>query len=114
MLTETSTPPHLFMINCGAQVNSQGAETATSAAAGVTSGDKDKTLNDGPGRYSIAGFISHVGKNIGCGHYVAHIKKEGRWVIYNDRKVAESEHPPLNLGYLYVFRRDDVDAARIA
>lgn len=33
------------------------------------------------------GFISHVGKNTGCGHYVAHIRKDGRWAIFDDRKV---------------------------
>lgn len=38
-------------------------------------------------RYSLAGFISHVGKNTGCGHYVAHIRKDGRWAIFDDRKV---------------------------
>ncbi|CAM9934376.1 unnamed protein product, partial [Ectocarpus sp. 13 AM-2016] len=58
-------------------------------------------------RYSLVGFISHVGKNTGCGHYVAHIRKEGRWAIFDDRKVAESEHPPLSLGYLYLFKRDE-------
>ncbi|CAN0301513.1 unnamed protein product, partial [Ectocarpus fasciculatus] len=39
-------------------------------------------------RYSLVGFISHVGKNTGCGHYVAHIRKEGRWAIFDDRKVG--------------------------
>jgi ubiquitin carboxyl-terminal hydrolase 5/13 len=28
-----------------------------------------------------------------------------RWVIFNDEKVAESEHPPKDLGYMYLFRR---------
>ena len=28
-----------------------------------------------------------MGANTACGHYVAHIRKEGRWVIYNDEKV---------------------------
>ena len=44
-------------------------------------------LNDGRGEYSLVGFISHMGANTACGHYVAHIRKEGRWVIYNDEKV---------------------------
>lgn len=38
-------------------------------------------------RYSLLGLISHVGKNTGCGHYVAHIRKDGRWAIFDDRKV---------------------------
>ena len=41
-------------------------------------------------RYSLVGFVSHVGKNTGCGHYVAHIRKDGRWVIFDDRKVHYS------------------------
>ena len=46
-----------------------------------------------------------MGSNTMCGHYVAHIKKEGRWAIYNDRKVAVSERPPLELGYMYLYKR---------
>ena len=56
------------------------------------------------------GFISHVRKNTSCGHYVCHIKKEqadGGWVIFNDEKVAKSETPPIDLGYLYLYRRND-------
>ncbi|KAF5837689.1 hypothetical protein DUNSADRAFT_4054 [Dunaliella salina] len=63
---------------------------------------------DGPGEYELVGFISHMGSNTSCGHYVAHIRVDGRWVIYNDEKVAESEHPPLDLGYMYMFKRVDV------
>ncbi|CAM9999636.1 unnamed protein product [Pylaiella littoralis] len=80
------------------------------AAAAGGPGDSaggDTPEDDGPGRYSLVGFISHVGKNTGCGHYVAHIRKEGRWAIFDDRKVAESEQPPLSLGYLYLFKRDE-------
>lgn len=54
------------------------------------------------------GFVSHMGSNTQCGHYVCHMKKEGKWYIYNDEKVAESERPPLGLGYLYMYRRADV------
>ena len=64
-------------------------------------------MSDGEGKYTLVGFISHVGKNLGSGHYVAHIKKEGRWAIFDDQKVAASEKPPLELGYLYLYRRDD-------
>lgn len=39
-------------------------------------------------RYSLVGFISHIGKNTSCGHYVAHIRKDGRWAIFDDRKVT--------------------------
>ena len=68
-------------------------------------GDSTAEYNDGPGQYELLGFISHMGSNTTCGHYVCHIKKEGRWVIYNDRKVAASETTPLQLGYMYFYKR---------
>ncbi|XP_072175278.1 ubiquitin carboxyl-terminal hydrolase 5-like [Diadema setosum] len=60
---------------------------------------------DGSGKYELYGFISHMGTSTSCGHYVCHIKKDGRWVIFNDEKVAQSENPPRDLGYLYVYKR---------
>ena len=59
-------------------------------------------------RYELAAFISHMGSSSHSGHYVCHIKnKEGRWVIYNDNKVALSVTPPRELGYLYLYKRCD-------
>lgn len=55
--------------------------------------------------YKLVAFISHMGTSTMVGHYVCHIKKEGRWVIYNDEKVALSEHPPRDLAYLYLYQR---------
>ncbi len=65
-------------------------------------------LDDGPGRYTLIGFISHMGSNTSCGHYVCHIKKGSQWVIFNDEKVAVSERPPKDIGYAYLFKRNDV------
>lgn len=64
-------------------------------------------LEDGDGRYTLVGMVSHIGKNTGSGHYVAHLKKNGKWVIFNDEKVALSETPPLPHAYLYLFQRSD-------
>jgi len=66
-----------------------------------------QTLTDGASRYELAGFISHMGSSPQCGHYVCHIKDKnlGRWVIYNDNKLAVSEKPPKEFGYLYLYRR---------
>jgi ubiquitin carboxyl-terminal hydrolase 5/13 len=76
-----------------------------------------------PSKYELVGFVSHMGPNSHSGHYVCHIKKEGRWILFNDEKVpacalatpahgaehacqvAVSEAPPFDLGYLYLFRR---------
>lgn len=55
--------------------------------------------------YELAAFVSHMGTSTSVGHYVCHIKKDGRWVIFNDEKVALSENPPFELGYLYLYRR---------
>ncbi|XP_015676951.1 ubiquitin carboxyl-terminal hydrolase 13 [Protobothrops mucrosquamatus] len=62
-------------------------------------------IKDGPGRYELFGFISHMGTSTMSGHYVCHLKKEGRWVIYNDLKVCASEQPPIELGYIYFYHR---------
>ncbi len=35
----------------------------------------------------------------------ARLRGSSRWVLYNDDKVAESRDPPLELGYLYIYRR---------
>lgn len=75
--------------------------------------DKASKINweDGEGKYSLRGMISHIGKNTGSGHYVAHLKKlvddEWKWVIFNDEKVALSLHPPKEHAYLYIYQRTD-------
>ncbi|XP_032667917.1 ubiquitin carboxyl-terminal hydrolase 5 [Odontomachus brunneus] len=64
-------------------------------------------FRDGNPRYKLVGFISHMGTSTMVGHYVCHLLKEDRWVIYNDDKVALSENPPKELGYLYLYQRTD-------
>ncbi|KAL8584111.1 hypothetical protein ACOMHN_011726 [Nucella lapillus] len=65
----------------------------------------DSKFRDGSDKYKLVGFISHMGTSTNVGHYVCHILREGRWVIYNDDKVALSEHPPRDLAYLYLYQR---------
>lgn len=62
---------------------------------------------DGEAKYELVAIISHIGSNTACGHYVAHVKRKGRWYIYNDDKVAVSEKLPLELGYMFLYRRLD-------
>ncbi|XP_018573287.1 ubiquitin carboxyl-terminal hydrolase 5 [Anoplophora glabripennis] len=62
-------------------------------------------FRDGEGKYKLIGFISHMGTSTMVGHYVAHLLKNDQWVIFNDNKVALSEHPPKDLGYVYVYER---------
>ncbi|XP_015606873.1 ubiquitin carboxyl-terminal hydrolase 5 [Cephus cinctus] len=66
---------------------------------------QDTSFRDGHGRYKLIGFISHMGTSTMVGHYVCHLLKENRWVIYNDEKVALSENPPKELGYIYMYQR---------
>lgn len=63
------------------------------------------TPDNKPKLYQLKAFISHMGPSTACGHYVCHIKKDERWYIYNDNKVALSENPPKELGYLYFYER---------
>ncbi|KAK2639269.1 hypothetical protein Ddye_027064 [Dipteronia dyeriana] len=65
----------------------------------------DASLTDGGGKYRLFGIVSHMGTSTQCGHYVAHIVKDGRWVIFNDDKVGASVNPPKEMGYLYFFER---------
>ncbi|XP_055311521.1 ubiquitin carboxyl-terminal hydrolase 5 [Sitodiplosis mosellana] len=60
---------------------------------------------DGDGQYKLVGFISHMGSSSQVGHYVCHILKNDKWVIFNDSKVAISQNPPKELGYLYLYQR---------
>ncbi|KAJ3327066.1 hypothetical protein HDU76_012384 [Blyttiomyces sp. JEL0837] len=61
----------------------------------------------GVARYELIAFISHKGTSAHCGHYVAHLKKDGKWILFNDEKVAEV--PDVSIAkkeaYIYVFSR---------
>eukprot|EP01004_Peranema_trichophorum_P006623 NODE_543_length_2612_cov_74.803937_g466_i0.p1 GENE.NODE_543_length_2612_cov_74.803937_g466_i0~~NODE_543_length_2612_cov_74.803937_g466_i0.p1 ORF type:complete len:812 (+),score=207.62 NODE_543_length_2612_cov_74.803937_g466_i0:55-2490(+) len=72
-----------------------------------TTASTNQTTEDGRGEYTLMGFISHLGKNTSCGHYVCHLRKGGRWVLFNDQKVGIAENPKRGMAYLYLFRRTD-------
>ena len=76
------------------------------------------------GKYTLMAIISHMGSSTNSGHYVAHLRKtypdgqppntwfkeetndnKTKWYLYNDEKVAESVNPPLEAGYMYLYRR---------
>ncbi|XP_075476626.1 ubiquitin carboxyl-terminal hydrolase 14-like [Primulina tabacum] len=78
-------------------------ETPPSSSGSVV----DDAVPDGKGKYRLLGFVSHIGTSTHCGHYVAHIYKDGRWVIFNDEKVGVSQDLPIDMGYLYFFERYD-------
>ncbi|XP_077440105.1 ubiquitin carboxyl-terminal hydrolase 13 isoform X2 [Vanacampus margaritifer] len=88
--------------------NDTALSNANSHSDSTLSPDRDTSgprVKDGPGRYELFAVISHMGASTMSGHYVCHIKKEGRWVIYNDHKVSFSERPPKDLGYIYFYHR---------
>ncbi|CAG8821400.1 6696_t:CDS:2, partial [Racocetra persica] len=62
----------------------------------------DSTL---PADYQLQSVISHKGTSVHCGHYVVHIHKDQKWVLFNDNKVAEDPQPPLGDAYVYILRR---------
>jgi len=55
--------------------------------------------------YKLFAFITHMGSSTQSGHYVSHIKVNGKWYIFNDSKVAESQEPPRELAYIYFYER---------
>lgn len=59
-----------------------------------------------PGHYDLSSFITHLGASVHAGHYVCHVRQEnGKWVYFNDAKVAETTEPPIGKGYMYFFRK---------
>ena len=90
-------------------VEEEEAAPSASASAAVT-------RDDGPGIYELVGFVSHVGANTACGHYVCHARRTesppvagastlGPWLLFNDEKVALSQETPVDRGYVYLYRR---------
>jgi ubiquitin carboxyl-terminal hydrolase 5/13 len=85
------------------------ANSASEGGGGGAGGDasSESPLDDGEGVYSLLAIVSHIGRNTDHGHYVCHIKKESGWVVYNDDKVAKSKSPPVEYGFMYLYRRVD-------
>ncbi|RLM91797.1 ubiquitin carboxyl-terminal hydrolase 14 [Panicum miliaceum] len=82
------------------------ASSSASADSSTSNVNADDTqVPDGSGRYKLMAFVSHMGTSTHCGHYVAHVLKDGRWAIFNDSKVAASVDLPKDMGYLYFFQR---------
>ena len=88
----------ILILNLGEDAEPVSGATQESSTASAS-------LSDGTPKYKLVAFISHMGTSTMVGHYVCHILKEGRWVIFNDEKVALSEKTPKKLGYLYLYER---------
>ena len=79
--------------------------SSSASVAAPTTTQQRSNVKDGNGNYELCAFVSHMGTNANVGHYVVHIKKEGKWYIYNDQNVCESEKAHKELAYLYLYRR---------
>lgn len=93
------------------QLSKQEDESSPSSSGASAGGGEPLPLEDSEsGKYTLSGMISHIGRNTGSGHYVAHLKRlqdDGKWVIFNDEKVALSSQPPVEHAYIYLFQRSD-------
>lgn len=64
---DSQVPPE-----CGAAIPGENTTPLESATA--------REYSDGSGKYRLVAFISHMGSSPHSGHYVAHVKKDDRWV----------------------------------
>lgn len=86
-----------------------GAVTLDTGAGGGTvggSGQRERVLPDGVGRYQLRAIVSHMGSSVHAGHYVCHRREaDGSYTLMNDAKVMKSENPATGLGYVYFYTR---------
>lgn len=55
-------------------------------------------------KYELHAVIVHLGKSVHSGHYIAYVRKGGKWILYNDSKVYETDEPAIGKGYIYIYR----------
>ncbi|KAJ5078372.1 ubiquitin carboxyl-terminal hydrolase 5 [Anaeramoeba ignava] len=56
-------------------------------------------------KFVLSSFIVHMGSTPQSGHYVAYIKKNDKWILFNDSKVVIDDDPYFGTGYIYFFKR---------
>ena len=61
--------------------------------------------NTDSSKYELYAIIPHIGKTTNSGHYVAYVKKNDKWIYFNDSKVAYVDEPPRDMGFIYFFKR---------
>jgi ubiquitin carboxyl-terminal hydrolase 5/13 len=64
-------------------------------------------IDDRTANYQLFALISHKGTSSHCGHYVAYVRKGGRWALYNDSTVVEVPDitSAAQQAYIYVYQR---------
>lgn len=53
--------------------------------------------------YRLKAVVIHLGRSVHSGHYVAYVKTEEGWTLFNDDKVTKSGNPVLGKGYIYLY-----------
>jgi len=78
-------------------------EDAGPAAPNTTAVSAECASSPSSANYRLTGFLSHIGPNLSSGHYVAHVRKDGEWLLCNDEKLAKSQALPKQLAYVLVY-----------
>ncbi|KAN0065992.1 ubiquitin C-terminal hydrolase Ubp14 [Thecaphora frezii] len=68
--------------------NDPGDQPAAHPSVSRSHERKTTAPTKGPVRYEVVSFISHKGPSVHSGHYVAHIKRDAKWALFNDEKVV--------------------------
>ncbi|KAG9704354.1 hypothetical protein KCU84_g2985, partial [Aureobasidium melanogenum] len=61
-----------------------------------------------PAKFKLQSIVCHKGSSIHAGHYVAFIRKDPGWILFNDEKVAlgGDVDEMKKFAYVYFFRRE--------
>ncbi|TKX26981.1 ubiquitin carboxyl-terminal hydrolase-2 [Elsinoe australis] len=88
--------------------DAQGLSEEDIKAEGETQRKKEVEVDEGPAKFGLESIVCHKGGSIHAGHYVAFIKKEPGWVLFNDEKVAlgGDVDEMKKFAYIYFFRRE--------
>ncbi|GAM86633.1 hypothetical protein ANO11243_046480 [Dothideomycetidae sp. 11243] len=88
--------------------DAQGIEEGETGESGPGEERKEIKPDEGPANFGLQSIVCHKGGSIHAGHYVAFIKKEIGWVLFNDEKVAlgGDVEEMKKFAYVYFFRRE--------
>jgi len=64
-----------------------------------------KKKDDRAPNYQLMAFIVHIGNSVHSGHYVCFIRKEDKWIQFNDRKVTETSVDNSPVAYMYFYQK---------
>ena len=78
---------------------------ADEATSGAKANGPPECGQAGHGTYELMAMVSHIGPNLDHGHYVCHVKKGGKWALFDDDRVAHSPLPPIDKAYLVLYAR---------